>query len=63
MTVNVYGHLVPAINRQAVDKLDDPGYSGSGAVATGRKDDPKYLSINYSRLPRHSSYTCSTRRF
>jgi integrase len=24
MTVDVYGHLVPGLNRQAVDKLDDP---------------------------------------
>jgi integrase len=43
MTVDVYGHLVPGINRQAVDKLDDPGYSGSETVSTGRKDDPKYV--------------------
>ena len=24
MTVDVYGQLVPGLNRQAVDKLDDP---------------------------------------
>jgi integrase len=24
MTVDVYGHLIPGLNRQAVDKLDDP---------------------------------------
>jgi hypothetical protein len=24
MTVDVYGHLIPELNRQAVDKLDDP---------------------------------------
>jgi hypothetical protein len=24
MTVDVYGHLVPGLNRQAVDMLDDP---------------------------------------
>jgi integrase len=24
MTVDVYGHLIPGFNRQAVDKLDDP---------------------------------------
>jgi integrase len=33
MTVDVYGHLVPGLNRQAVDKLDDPVLS---AVSTER---------------------------
>jgi hypothetical protein len=25
MTVDVYGYLIPGFNKQAVDKLDDPG--------------------------------------
>jgi len=24
MTADVYGHLIPGLNKQAVDKLDDP---------------------------------------
>jgi integrase len=24
MTVDIYGHLIPGMNKQAVDKLDDP---------------------------------------
>jgi integrase len=43
MTVDVYGHLIPGFNKQAVDKLDDPGYSSSETVAADPKDDPKYV--------------------
>jgi integrase len=43
MTVDVYGHLIPGLNKQAVDKLDDPGYSSSETVAADPKDDPKYV--------------------
>ncbi len=25
MTVDIYGHLVPGTNKQAVDRLDEPG--------------------------------------
>ena len=42
MTVDVYGHLIPGMNKQAVDKLDDPGLAGSETVAANPKDDPKY---------------------
>jgi integrase len=36
MTVDIYGHLVPGMNRQAVDKLDDPP-SGESSAETGSK--------------------------
>ena len=42
MTVDVYGHLIPGFNKQAVDKLDDLGYSGSETVAADPKTNPKY---------------------
>jgi len=41
MTVDVYGHLIPGFNKQAVDKLDDPDPTGSKTVATDPTDDPK----------------------
>src|SRR5438093_8731976 len=31
MTVDVYGHLIPGMNKQAVDKLDDHASSAGGA--------------------------------
>ncbi|MFB3060912.1 MAG: hypothetical protein ACE10C_06010, partial [Candidatus Binatia bacterium] len=48
MTVDIYGHLVPGGNRQAVDKLDDnlsgepPAESGSKTVADDPQGKPKY---------------------
>jgi integrase len=41
MTVDVYGHLIPGMNRQAVDKLDDPDPTGGKTVASDPTDDPK----------------------
>lgn len=49
MTVDIYGHLVPGGNRQAVDKLDDtpsgepPAESGSKVVADDPQGKPKYV--------------------
>ncbi len=49
MTVDIYGHLVPGGNRQAVDKLDDnpsgepPAESGSKTVADDPQGKPKYV--------------------
>ncbi len=43
MTVDIYGHLVPGGNRQAVDKLDDAP-SGESSAESGSKmvaDDPQ----------------------
>ncbi len=43
MTVDIYGHLVPGGNRQAVDKLDDEP-SGEPSTESGSKtvaDDPQ----------------------
>ena len=37
MTVDVYGHLVPGANRQAVDRLDDA--TGRNLYATNRSED------------------------
>ncbi|HEY2919048.1 MAG TPA: tyrosine-type recombinase/integrase [Candidatus Binatia bacterium] len=37
MTVHVYGHLIPGLNRQAVDKLDDP--PGSEIARTETRSD------------------------
>jgi integrase len=42
MTVDVYGHLIPGLNRQAVDKLDDPPI-GSETVAGDPKAGAKYV--------------------
>jgi integrase len=41
MTVDVYGHLIPGLNRQAVDKLDDP--VGSETTAADTKSKPEYV--------------------
>ena len=35
VTVDVYGHLIPGANRQAVDRLDDTTVRHPGATATG----------------------------
>ena len=35
MTVDVYGHLIPGLNRQAVDKLDDPKLVNEPAELAG----------------------------
>jgi integrase len=43
MTVDVYGHLIPGLNRQAVDKLDDPPAIGSETVAGDPKPGAKYV--------------------
>ena len=49
MTVDIYGHLVPGGNRQAVDKLDDnpsgepPAESGSKVVADDPQGKTKYV--------------------
>lgn len=32
MTVGTYGHLIPGENRQAVNRLDDPGWSTAAAI-------------------------------
>ena len=38
VTVDIYGHLVPGGNRQAVDRLDDSAVSGSdGKTAAAKK--------------------------
>jgi len=39
MTVDVYGHLIPGFNRQAVDKLDDPPAPGSETTPTKTKSE------------------------
>jgi integrase len=43
MTVDVYGHLIPGLNRQAVDKLDDPGYAGGAAEQGATNTKPGYV--------------------
>jgi len=49
MTEDIYGHLVPGGNRQAVDKLDvdlsgeSPAESGSKTVADDSQGKPKYV--------------------
>jgi len=48
MTVDIYGHLVPGGNIQAVDKLDDNpseglSESGSKVVADDPQGKPKYV--------------------
>ena len=40
MTVDVYGHLIPGFNKQAVDKLDD---AVSEIVTADPKNNPKYV--------------------
>ena len=40
MTVDVYGHLRPGLNRQAVDKLDDPDYTDGAGERDGTKTRP-----------------------
>jgi integrase len=43
MTVDVYGHLIPGLNKQAVDKLDDPGYTGGETAGADTKSKPGYM--------------------
>jgi integrase len=41
MTVDVYGHPIPGLNRQAVDKLDDPG------LASGETERSTHVKSGY----------------